>query len=157
MAEADDVYMGYAGRDELLAALNTLLEGSRAGARTALALEPVAPTEPVAALMRAIQRDGSEACALLLGHIRALGGTPSPHIGAAYGKTMMLRDASERIAFLNRELGQMVCRLRTLLPRVRDPALHAALDRILRAFEKHVGDARDALWHERSLRHRVAP
>ena len=36
MHEADDAYMGYAGKDELIAFLNELLEAERAGARVTL-------------------------------------------------------------------------------------------------------------------------
>lgn len=39
-AEMDDVYMGYAGRDELLAGLNELLEAECSGARKLRALVP---------------------------------------------------------------------------------------------------------------------
>jgi len=35
-AQGDDVYMGHAGRDEIAAALNALLEAERAGARVTL-------------------------------------------------------------------------------------------------------------------------
>lgn len=57
MAEAGAIYMGYAGRDELLAALNELLSVSEAG---------------------------SADRATLLGHIRALGG--APRTGASRGE-----------------------------------------------------------------------
>ena len=36
MHQADDVYMGYAGKDEMIAFLNELLEAERAGARVTL-------------------------------------------------------------------------------------------------------------------------
>ena len=49
MSEADDVYMGYAGRDELLASLGQLLTAGEIG-------------------------DAQRA--VLAGHVRALGGTP---------------------------------------------------------------------------------
>lgn len=153
MAEGNDVYMGYAGRDEILAALNELLEASRAGARAALATVPEAPTGPAAALMQGIQDDETETCAMLLGHIRALEGAPSPRVGAAYGKAMALRDAAERIGFLNRERGQTVCLLRKLLPRVRDVALHADLALHLRTLETHVERGKGTLGRERGFRH----
>ena len=39
-AEADDVYIGYAGRNELLLVLNELLEAERAGAKLLLVGDP---------------------------------------------------------------------------------------------------------------------
>lgn len=152
MGEADDVYMGYAGRDEILIALNALLEASRAGARGALATEPQAPTGPTLAMLQAVLAAETEACAMLLGHIRTLGGVPSPRIGAAYGKAMALLDVSERIAFLNRERGQVVCALRKLLPRVRDLALHGDLKRLLATQEARLEQGKEALSRERGYR-----
>jgi hypothetical protein len=152
MGEADDVYMGYAGRDEILAALNALLEASRAGARSALATEPQAPTGPTLALLQAALADETDACRMLLGHIRALGGVPSPHIGAAHGKAMALPDAGDRIAFLNRERGQVVYTLRKLLPRIRDLALHADLKRLLATQETRLEQGKEALSRERGHR-----
>jgi hypothetical protein len=149
MGEAGDIYMGYADRDEILATLNGLLEASRAGARAALATIPQAPTGPALALLDEVQADETEACAMLLGHIRALEGAPSPHIGAAYAKAMMLHDADERIAFLNRERGQIIGALRKLLPRVRDMELHGDLASLLHTLEAHMERAKAALSRER--------
>lgn len=107
MHEADDAYMGYTGtgKDELIIFLNELLEAERAGAWVTLESARAAGSGPIAELMQAIQRDEARWCAMLVGHIKALGETPSPKVGAFYGKAMVIADLAERITFLNRGQG----------------------------------------------------
>src|SRR5437762_3178489 len=114
MHEADDAYMGYAGRAELITLLNELLEAERAGARVTLESARAAGSGPIAELMRTIQRDEARWCAMLLGHIKALGEVPSPKLGAFFGKAMAIPDLAERITFLNRGQGWVVRKLREM-------------------------------------------
>jgi hypothetical protein len=123
-AEADDAYMGYAGRDEILAALNELLEAERAGARLALAS---GKTEALTPLMRTVHADEARWCAMLTREIKRLGGAPSRRVGGFYQKAMAIADPVDRLAFLNRGQGWVVRRLDALTPRIRDEALHTAL------------------------------
>ena|SRR5208283_1680009 len=88
--EADDAYMGYAGRDELISFLNELLEAERAGARVTLKSARAAGSGPIAELMRTIQRDEARCCAVLGGHINAIGEAPSAKVGAFYGKAITI-------------------------------------------------------------------
>jgi hypothetical protein len=143
MHEADDVYMGYAGKDELIAFLNELHEAERAGARVTLESARAADSGPVAELMRTIQRDEARWCAMLARHSKALGAEPSSKVGAFYGKAMAITDLKERIAFLNRGQGWVVRKLRELLPRVRDNRLHADLTDMLRSHEANIALAAD--------------
>ena len=62
MRDADDSYMGYAGKDEVITFLNELLEAERAGARVALQSGRTAGSGPVAKL-NAIQHDEARWCA----------------------------------------------------------------------------------------------
>ena len=55
MHEADDAYMGYADKNELIIFLNELLEAERAGARVTLESARAAGDGPIAELMRTIQ------------------------------------------------------------------------------------------------------
>lgn len=129
-AEADDSYMGYAGRDEVLAALNELLEAERAGTKVAVA-SIAAAAEDFAALMRQVRDDEAHWCEMLHRQIGRLGGTPSTATGAFQGKAMAIADPLERLAYLNRGQGWVVRKLEELLPRVRDDALHAELHAML--------------------------
>jgi len=126
-AEASNAYMGYADRDEILAALNELLEAERAGARVALesskANDPAGYTE----LMQQGRKDEAHWCAMLARQIKMLGGTPSRKTGAFRGKAMAIPEPLDRLSFLNRGQAWVVRKLEKLMPRIRDDALHAEL------------------------------
>lgn len=143
MHEADDAYMGYAGKDELVAFLNELLEAEHAGARVTLESAREAGSGPVAELLRSIQHDEAHWCGMLAGQIKTAGGAPTAKVGAFYGKAMAIADLSERIAFLNRGQGWVVRKLREMLPRVRPDQLHADLARMLRSHEANIALAND--------------
>jgi hypothetical protein len=138
MHEADDTYLGYAGKDELVTFLNELLEAEHAGARVTLESARAAGSGPIAELMRSIRRDEAHWCAMLADHLKALGEAPSPKVGAFYGKAMAIADLSDRITFLNRGQGWVVRKLRELLPRVRDNQLHKDLTEMLRSHEANI-------------------
>ncbi len=108
--EADDVYSGYAPRAEIVAFLNELLEAERAGSRVTLESARAAGGGPVGDLLAAIQKDEARWCAMLLGHVKALGAEPTANMGAFYGKAMAIADMGERIRFLNRGQGWVVKR-----------------------------------------------
>ena len=145
MPEADDAYMGYAAKDELTALLNELLEAEHAGARVTLESAPAACSSPIAELMLRIQRDEARWCAMLADHVRLLGESPTPTVGAFYGKAMAIVDLGERIAFLNRGQAWVVRKLRELLPRVRSDQLHADLAEMLRSHEANIALATNFL------------
>ena len=141
MHEADDTYIGNAGKDEITAFLNELLEAERAGARVALESARAEGFAPIAELMRTIQRDEAHWCAMLAGHIKARGEIPSPKLGSFYDKVMAIADPAERLTFLNRGQGWVVRKLRDMLPRVRDDRLHADLTGMLRSHEVNIARA----------------
>src|SRR5437763_10088999 len=131
MHEADDAYMGYAGREELTAILTELLEAERAGVRVTHESALTARDGPLGELMRAIEKDEARWCAMLAGHLRMLGQPPSSKLGAFYDKAMTTSDLGERIALLNRGQGWVVRKLRELLARVGDDRVHGHLNEML--------------------------
>ena len=143
MHEADDAYMGYANKEELIAFLNALVEAERAGARVTRDTALEAGAGPVAELMRTIGRDEARWCAMLFGHVKALGEAPSSKVGAFYDKAMAIADLGDRIVFLNRGQGWVVRKLREMLPRVRDDQLHADLSAMLESHEANIALAND--------------
>jgi nitronate monooxygenase len=137
--EADDAYMGYASRAELLPILNELLEAERAGAQVALRTANETDDPLLKALVREIQRDEARWCSVLAKAVQRLGGRPSRQTGAFYGKAMAIADVNGRLAFLNRGQGWVVRRLTELLPKVRDDILHASLAGMLASHESNIG------------------
>jgi superfamily I DNA/RNA helicase len=130
--------MGYASRDEILAFLNELLEAERAGARVTLRTSLEASAPPAKEMAAAIHRDEARWCAMLLKAVRNLDGDPSPRVGAFYGKAMAISDIPGRMAFLNRGQGWVVRKLRDMLPKIRDDALHADLAAMLSSHEENI-------------------
>jgi hypothetical protein len=145
MHAADDAYMGYAGRDELAAFLNELLEAERAGARVALESARAAGTGAFADLMSAVQKDEARWCAMLSEHLKALNVTPSTTTGAFYGKAMAIADMAARTSFLNRGQAWVVRKLREMLPKVRDDRLHRDLKAMLEAHDVNIAHAEQVL------------
>jgi hypothetical protein len=136
MPEATDT--GDAGKEELTAYLNELLEAERAGARVTLESALAAESADLIGLLRTIQRDEARWCAMLASHIKSLGEKPSVKTGAFYAKAMAIADLRERIDFLNRGQGWVVRKLREMLPRLRDAKLHADLAEMLRSHEVNI-------------------
>ncbi|WP_395396113.1 DUF6306 domain-containing protein (plasmid) [Novosphingobium sp. BL-8A] len=126
-SQGADAYMGYASRDELLAALNELLEAERAGARVASASAKALGDSDFSQLMERVRSDEAHWRAMLAAHIRRLGAMPSRRTGAFFEKAMEIADPLERLAFLNRGQAWVVRKLDILMPRVRDDSMHADL------------------------------
>ena len=143
--EADDAYMGYATKDELAAFLNELLEAERAGTGVALRSGEAAAGTKFADLLRDVHHDEARWCAMLLKQLKALGAPASTRIGAFQDKALAIEDLPERIAFLNRGQGWVVRKLREMLPKVRDDALHRDLTEMLQAHEVNIARANEAL------------
>jgi hypothetical protein len=143
--EADDAYMGYATKDELAAFLNELLEAERAGTGVALRSGEAAVGTRFADLLHDVHHDEARWCAMLLKQLKALGVPASTKIGAFQDKALAIEGLPERIAFLNRGQGWVVRKLREMLPKVRDDALHRDLTEMLRAHEINIARANEAL------------
>lgn len=138
-ATADDVYMGYAGREELLAALNELLEAERAGARVARRSQRDAVNPSMLDLIKDVRDDEARWCAMLTRQIVQMGGMPSQICGAFYERAMAISDVIDRLRFLNRGQSWVVRRLTALLPRVRDDDLHRDLRFMLDRHAVNIG------------------
>lgn len=143
--DADDVYMGFAARDEIIAALNELLEAERAGARVALASSKGAAETPYGALMTTVRADEARWCAMLSRHLKRLGAMPSGKTGAFYAKAMAIEAPLDRLTFLNRGQAWVVRKLEGLIPRVRDGYLHRELNDMLAAHRTNIEAAANYL------------
>lgn len=138
MHEVGDVYAGYADKDELITFCNELLEAERAGARVSLESAHTANSAPLAGLLKTIQRDEARWCAMLVRHLKVLGGIPSSEIGGFYEKAMAISELSERLVFLNRGQSWVVRKLREMLPRVRNYSLNNDLTEMLQSHEANI-------------------
>jgi superfamily I DNA/RNA helicase len=137
--------MGYASRYEIAAFLNELLEAERAGTGVARRSAEAAAGTSFVDLLRDVHHDEARWCAMLLKQLKVLGAPASTRIGAFEEKALAIQDMRERIAFLNRGQGWVVRKLREMLPKVRDDALHRDLQEMLQAHEVNIARAQSAL------------
>jgi hypothetical protein len=138
---ADDVYMGFAARDEIVVALNELLEAERAGTRVAHASSERAADASYSALLANVRGDEARWCAMLVRQLERLGATPSRATGAFYAKAMAIEAPLDRLALLNRGQAWVVRRLEDLIPRVQDGYLRRELNDMLAGHRANIDTA----------------
>jgi 5-formyltetrahydrofolate cyclo-ligase len=136
MHEVDPGYLGYLDTAEIVALLNRLLEGERAGARGVAEIAGSGVTDH--GVLFDIAKDEGLFCAMLARNIARLDGTPSPRTGAFYTRLMALETFGERIAFLNRGQAAVVRTLQEALPRIADSALRSDLKTMLDVHEQNI-------------------
>jgi hypothetical protein len=136
-----------ASREEVLDALNELLEAERAGARVAMETAREIPPSALASLVQDIHKDEVRWCGMLMRTINVLEGTPSSATGAFWGKAMAIPDLEQRLSFLNRGQAWVVRRLSALIPRIQDAEVQADLSTMLQAHHVNIErvDARKAV------------
>src|SRR3546814_5156898 len=132
-------YMGYASNNEIIAALQELLEAERAGARVALVSRSEAEAPDMKNLIETIHADESRWCAMLSREIKRLHAEPSQICGDFYEKAVAISDMHQRLIFLNRGQRWVTRKLDALLPRVKDDALHHALLEMRDNHEANIG------------------
>lgn len=135
-----------APRDEILTALNELLEAERAGARVAMETARDMPPCALTTLVQDVHHDEVRWCSMLMRTVKALEGTPSSATGAFWGKAMAIPDLEQRLDFLNRGQAWVVRRLEALIPRIQDAQIRADLALMLDAHRSNIKrvDARHA-------------
>ncbi|HEY1752766.1 MAG TPA: DUF6306 domain-containing protein [Caulobacteraceae bacterium] len=137
--------MADAGRDEIVAELNALLEAERAGARVGAALVEQARGERFKALASVIHDDEVKWARMLFEQLKALGAEPSDKVGDFYERALAIPDFEGRVAFTNRGQGWVVRKLRELTPRVADDALRGHLQEMLDAHVTNIDAANATL------------
>lgn len=136
--EMDEAQMGYASRDELVAALNELLEAERAGAQVTSQTEAAITDTHTKAIVTDICRDEARWCNVLTKTIMSLHAEPTRRTGEFYEKAMAIGDLSQRMAFLNRGQEWVVRKLQTLLPGIRDERIQNDLAVMLASHEANI-------------------
>jgi len=114
--------------EELISALNELLEAERAGARVLLETAQQNPPENLAVQINEIQRDEVRWCKMLINVIQSLDIEPSSKTGEFYKKAIEISDLKERLIFINRGQGWVVRRLSEIIPRIQDVNIRKQLE-----------------------------
>jgi Domain of unknown function (DUF6306) len=124
---------------ELGGFLNLLLEAERAGAKLISAYLDELPLDSARwAGMRAVQLDEARNCAVLLHLLLEAEVTPTPAVGAFYGRGLAIRGWRERVEFLNRGQAWVARRIATALPRLPQTA-HKQLQEMLDSHVANIG------------------
>ncbi|MGH8681303.1 MAG: DUF6306 domain-containing protein, partial [Burkholderiales bacterium] len=139
----DEPDPGDLNRTELLALLNQLLEGVRAGARGVGAMSRQAASAGARASLREIASDEARFCGMLIRHVASLDGTPSTQTGAFYAKLAALERADEQLDLLERGQGWVVRKLTEAVPGIADAALCADLREMLEAHLRNIERCRE--------------
>lgn len=137
MHELSEGNFGYLRAPEVVALLNELLEGERAGARAVARIARSGPDALETTALHDIARDEARFVAMLTRHVSRLGGTPSTRTGAYFGKLIAAEGMEAQIDLLNRGQGWVVHKLRSALPRIDDDELHRDLKHMLEAHEQN--------------------
>ncbi|MGC3986725.1 MAG: DUF6306 domain-containing protein [Pseudorhodoferax sp.] len=137
-AELDRAHRDLIGRQDLLAALDELLEAERAGARTAFALLRAGGDAGAVGVLQEVHRGEVRWCGMLMAAIHRLGASPSTRTGDFHAKVMAVPDLHGRLALLNRGQAWVVRRLQALAPRVADEPLRDALEAMLAAHRDNI-------------------
>ncbi len=129
--DADNTYMGFASREEVIALLDGFVAMKRARARALLrsALEAADPGLR-RDLLRAYHLEAEWLCKLTAA-LRSQSEKPPRRIDQSYRKAMTIADIAERLCFLDDSQARLFASCRTMLPRIRDDVLYAELKHIL--------------------------
>lgn len=132
-------------QDELINALNELLEAERAGARSTLETIPQVSSKDLANLVLEIQQDEVRWCKMLINSIHSLEHEPSRKTGQFYEKVMAISNLQERLIFINRGQSWVVKRLEKLIPKVIDQNIKKGLEQMLEAHKVNIKKVEDSL------------
>ena len=114
--------------EETVRLLNTLLEAERAGARVLAAfLGEYERDTPAWRQIAAVQRDEARNCAVLMGLIERLSGTPSAATGDFLEKALAVDGRIAKLRFLNRGQQWVARKIHEALPRLEQDFVCGAL------------------------------
>jgi nitronate monooxygenase len=124
----DAVNSCYLTNEELISALNELLEAERAGARVLLETAQQNLPQNLAVQINEVQRDEVRWRKMLINVIRSLDIEPSSKTGEFYKKAIEITDLEERLIFINRGQGWVVRRLREIISKIQDENIKNQLE-----------------------------
>lgn len=143
--ELEAAYVDLADDDEVIGALNELLEAERAGARVSMELARETDDDALRTIARGIWKDEVKWCGVLIRGIQACNAVPSTRTGEFYNKLMAIPDRRKRLEFLNRGQSWVVRKLESLTPRLREERLQNELAEMLRSHRLNIAGLDDYL------------
>ena len=120
---------------EVVAFLNGLLEGERAGAQGLIDMSKTCNDAALKQLLIDVARDEGRYCVMLRSHVQRLGGTPTDVTGVFYEKLMAREGLAAQLKLLDRGQSAVVRMIDETMPRIADAALR---DDLIEMREVHV-------------------
>lgn len=111
----------------LIALLNDLIEGERAGARGLLEMAAAPEHADLETLLRDVAEDEARFCVMLSHHVERLGGQASRLTGVFAEKLSRREGLDAKIALLDKGQSAVVQMLEEMIPRIADADLRADL------------------------------
>ena len=108
---------------ELIAFLNNLLEGERAGAQGLIDMAKKTVDAQLKKLLLDVARDEGRYCVMLRSHVQRLGGEPTELTGVFYEKLLARDGLAAQLKLLDRGQSAVVRAIEEALPRVADATL----------------------------------
>ncbi|MCR9262314.1 MAG: ferritin-like domain-containing protein [Pseudomonadaceae bacterium] len=118
----------YMSDQEIVALLNELLEGERAGAQGLNDMCKDCDEPKLAELLLLVAKDEGRYCVMLGKHIRKLGESPSSATGVFYEKLQSRESLVAKLEFLNRGQSAVVRSLEEAIPNISDIELRRELE-----------------------------
>jgi nitronate monooxygenase len=112
---------------DVIAFLNTLLEGERAGAQGLVDMAKTTRDANLEQLLLDVARDEGRYCVMLRSHVHRLGGTATNATGVFYEKLMAREGLAAQLKLLDRGQSAVVKMIDEALPRIDDAALREDL------------------------------
>lgn len=110
-------------RTEILALLNELIEGERAGTVGVLEMARNETGAARAALLHQVGEDEARFCAMLSRHVKRLGGDPTRATGVFAEKLARRETLEDKLKLLDKGQSVVVRMLREAIPRIEDARL----------------------------------
>ena len=105
---------------EVIAFLNGLLEGERAGAQGLIDMSKTCNDAALKQLLLDVARDEGRYCVMLRSHVQRLGGTPTDVTGVFYEKLMAREGLAAQLKLLDRGQSAVVRMIDETMPRIAD-------------------------------------
>lgn len=131
-------YLHELGTAELVAQLNELIEGERAGAKGLKQLTSQGNHDELNTVLAQVGRDEARFCAMLRRHVIRLGGAPSDDTGAFLDKLLARESLEDRLQLLDRGQSVVVRVLEQLLEQPLDRELRQDLDDMRRVHVQNI-------------------
>lgn len=130
-SDADDNYVGYAPREEVLHFLGLCLAIKKVSARATIGLATALKNDQARKAVRRIYQDDAECCQCILETLTSLGGEPSREAGCLDQTVPSCDGVFERLSFVQQQQERIIKLVSQMLPRIGNDDVYSCLESLL--------------------------